>query len=280
MRSRGRLAAALTIAASLALVAPASAGADAIAPAAQVRYVAVGDSYSSGVGSGGYSDGACDQSPQAYPARWAAAAGVHSFAFAACAGADVASVTADQLRALDPSTSLVTITVGGNDVDFAGVMTDCVVRGTSTCLREVGAAEAGLRGTLEPRLIELYRSIGYRAPHASLVVLGYPDFYDTAQSCLGLSADSRGKIDQGIDQLDAVIADAAHFVSARFVDVRTAFAGHEICDHSSWLRSIDLTEIAASYHPTAAGQQAYAGALAAAITAARDHLPTRLVPAV
>ncbi len=257
---------------------PPSAGAESIA--GQLHYVALGDSYASGVGAGDYSDGGCDQSADAFPARWAATARVGSFVFAACAGATIGSVASAQLGALNPSANLVTITVGGNDVDFTGVMTDCVVHGTSTCVREVGAADASLTSTLEPRLIALYRSIGDRAPRADLVILGYPDFYDTAHSCPGLSGESRAKIDEGIDRLDAVIADAAHAVSGHFVDVRRAFAGHEICDHSSWLHSLDLTELAASYHPTASGQQAYAGALAAEITALRERPSTRPVRAV
>ena len=39
-----------------------------------------------------------------------------------------------------------------------------------------------------------------------------------------------------------------------FADVRPAFAGHEICDSSSWLNSVDWFDLGTSYHPTAAGQ--------------------------
>jgi hypothetical protein len=36
--------------------------------------------------------------------------------------------------------------------------------------------------------------------------------------------------------------------------VRSAFAGHEICDSTSWLHSVDWLNLSDSYHPTASGQ--------------------------
>jgi hypothetical protein len=39
-----------------------------------------------------------------------------------------------------------------------------------------------------------------------------------------------------------------------FADVQVQFGGHEICDSSSWLHSVNVLDIDESYHPTAAGQ--------------------------
>lgn len=67
------------------------------APSVQaVDYVALGDSYSSGVGSGSYigSSGDCKRSTLAYPSLWAAANSPASFAFTACSGARTGDVTA------------------------------------------------------------------------------------------------------------------------------------------------------------------------------------------
>ena len=52
-------------------------------------YVALGDSYSSGVGAGDYtsSSGSCDQSTNAYGQLWANANSPSSFSFEACSGA-------------------------------------------------------------------------------------------------------------------------------------------------------------------------------------------------
>jgi hypothetical protein len=54
--------------------------------AATGGYVALGDSYSSGVGAGSYisSSGDCKRSTKAYPYLWAASHSPSSFAFTAC----------------------------------------------------------------------------------------------------------------------------------------------------------------------------------------------------
>src|SRR5882757_565247 len=106
------------------------------AHAAGPRYVALGDSYSSGVGAGSYdsASGSCDRSTKAYPALWAAAHSPASFAFTACSGAKTADVVRSQLGPVNSSTGLISVTVGGNDAGFADVMTTCVLGSTTTCV--------------------------------------------------------------------------------------------------------------------------------------------------
>ena len=235
-------------------VTPASASA-----ATGVRYVALGDSYASGVGAGSYvsSSGGCLRSTLAYPQLWANAHAPTTYVSVACSGAKTSDVTATQLSAVTTTTTLVSITVGGNDIGFSTVIEDCVLRGTSTCVSEVSAAEAAAQTTLPGKLDAVYSRIASAAPSARVVVLDYPRFYDTSVWwCLGLSTTSRTKIDEGADVLDGVIAAAAARHSFTFADVRSRFAGgHEICDGSqSWLHSVDWTDLVQSYHPTAAGQ--------------------------
>ncbi|MEP7020194.1 MAG: SGNH/GDSL hydrolase family protein [Pseudonocardiales bacterium] len=228
------------------------------ASAAGANYVALGDSYSSGVGAGSYitSSGSCDRSTKAYPSLWAAAHAPASFAFVACSGAKSTDVTANQLSALSTNTTLVSISVGGNDVGFAGVMADCNLYGTTTCVNEVNAAENVARTQLPGWLNTVYSQIRTRAPNARVVVLSYPRFYDlSAWWCPGLSGTSRSKINEGADVLDGVTKTAAANAGFSFADVRAAFAnGHEICDYNKWLHSIDWTNISQSYHPNADGQ--------------------------
>src|SRR6476659_5808907 len=96
------------------------------AHAATPSYVALGDSYSSGVGTRTYIDDgtSCQRSVYAYPSLIAAAKG-YALNFRACSGAKVADVTSTQLSALTASTSYVTISVGGNDAGFTSVITTC-----------------------------------------------------------------------------------------------------------------------------------------------------------
>src|SRR6201989_737101 len=80
--------------------------------ASSVSYVALGDSYSSGLGAGSYisSSGSCDRSANAYPEQWAAANSPASFVSVAWAGATTADVISSQVYALSADNSLVRIT--------------------------------------------------------------------------------------------------------------------------------------------------------------------------
>ncbi len=235
-------------------------------------YVALGDSYTSGVGSGHYlaESADCRRSALAYPELWASDHAPASYRSLACAGATTSDVLDTQLSALQSGTNLVSLTVGGNDVGFASIMRDCVLRGTDTCVSEIDAAETTARATLPGRLDHLYAQIAERAPTARVVVLGYPRFYDTGVwFCLGLSSTSRKKINEGADVLDAVIRAATLRQGFFFADVRARFAAdHENCDgDSSWLHAVDFTDLEQSYHPTASGQSGgYYPAFSAAVT--------------
>ncbi|MGW1274099.1 SGNH/GDSL hydrolase family protein [Streptomyces sp. NPDC002491] len=219
-------------------------------------YVALGDSYSSGVGAGSYisSSGSCKRSTKAYPYLWNAAHAPSSFTFAACSGARTGDVLAGQLGGLNASTGLVTVTIGGNDAGFADVMTTCVTSSDSTCLSRINTARAYVDSTLPGKLDTVYSSIRDRAPNARVVVIGYPRFYRLGTVCLGLSETKRSAINGAADYLDAATARRAAAHGFVFGDVRTSFGGHEICSGSSWLHSLNLLDIGESYHPTASGQ--------------------------
>lgn len=222
-----------------------------------VNYVALGDSYSSGVGAGSYysSSGSCDRSPNAYPALWAAVNSPASFTFAACSGATVPSMISSQLSALNSSTTLVSFTIGGNDAGFASIMETCVLSSTSTCESDIAAAEASINATLPGKMKTLLSDVHGHAPNARIVVVGYPDFYDlSAWFCLGLSSGDHRAIDAGINDLDGLLASAATSNGAVFADPRSQFSGHELCDGAGWLNSLTLP-IGNSYHPTATGQK-------------------------
>ncbi len=236
--------------------------------AASVHYVALGDSYSSGVGAGGTS-GSCGQSPDAYPALWAKANSPASFAFAACSGATTSDVIGSQLSSLNASTTLISITIGGNDAGFSSIMETCVLKSTSSCESVVATAEKFVSDTLPGRLDTTLTDIRADAPNAKVVVVGYPDFYDlSAWLCLGLSSADHQALDTGINDLDGALSAAAARNGDTFADARSQFSAHEICSGSSWLNSVTLP-ITSSYHPTATGQKdGYLPAFAAAATEA------------
>jgi lysophospholipase L1-like esterase len=223
-----------------------------------VNYVALGDSYSSGVGAGSYSSssGSCDRSANAYSALWDGANQPASYISVACSGATTSTVISSQLSALSSATTLVSITIGGNDVGFSSVMETCVLLPTSSCVQAVATAEGEISSQLPGELNSVLADIRADAPNARVVVLDYPELYDLSKSsgCIGLSTTDRTGLNQAADQLDSQIQAAAGRYGDVFADVRSAFAGHEICDSSSWMHSVNILDISESYHPTAAGQ--------------------------
>ncbi len=224
-----------------------------------VRYVALGDSYSAGTGAGRYTAAgkSCERSASAFPQLWAARHHPASYASVACAGATTATVRTSQLSALSPRTTLVSITIGGNDVGFSQVMETCVFQLPGTCVKAVTTAESSVRRVLPGRLDSLLRAIRTRAPLARIVVLGYPDLYDLSQSrdCIGIGTAKRDALNQGAGVLDRALSAAAARNGDRFADVRPEFARHEICDGgTSYLNALTFP-LDGSYHPNAAGQK-------------------------
>lgn len=232
-------------------------------------YAALGDSYSSGVGTGNYTSdsGSCRRSNQAYAPLYASAHGTTSFSFVACSGAVTADVLNNQLGVLNSSTTLVTISIGGNDAGFADVVTTCKLSSDSACASAVTNAESFARTTLPGRLANVYSQIKARAPYAQLVVLGYPRLFELVSNCGWFSIDlyKRTKLDEGADVIAGVISAQASASGARYVDVRSAFAGHGVCASSPWINGT-VWPVDDSYHPNASGYRyGYLSALTGAI---------------
>jgi len=239
-------------------------GVPAVASAATADYVALGDSYSSGLGTRSYypSSGTCKRGPQAYPPLYSTAV-----LFVACAGASTSEVRA-QADAVQSSTNLVTATVGGNDVGFSSVVTTCTVSSEARCISAVDGAIRTAQDELPARLDGLLARIEERGPSAQIVVLGYPHLFEESTICLGLpSLVKRKKLNAGSDALNAVIKQQVEAAGATFVDVRGAFSGHGICSRSPWINAVTLPA-SESYHPNATGQaNGYLPALRAAVSA-------------
>ncbi|WP_433472777.1 SGNH/GDSL hydrolase family protein [Spirillospora sp. CA-142024] len=226
------------------------------ASAAGTSYVALGDSYSSGTGAGNYDpgSGSCNRSANAYPNLWAAAHTTQSYKFVACSGATTDTVASGQLGALSSSTTLVSITVGGNDAGFSDVMQTCVLESTSSCQSRVAQAESYMKNTLPGKLDSVYAKIRAKAPSARVVVLGYPRLYKIVNLCAGLSNTKRTALNGAADTMDGVISKAAGRAGFTWSDVRDEFAGHELCSGDGWLNAVTIP-IGSSYHPTALGHR-------------------------
>jgi lysophospholipase L1-like esterase len=259
----------VTLVTALAAAVPAGAApARATAPAATgVRYVALGDSYASGLGTG-RERGNCDRSPAAYGPQWARAHQPASFTFAACSGATTRGIRTHRLGALSTATTLVTVTVGGNDVGFSDVIKTCIIGSTHDCLQAVRGSAHAVTASLPRGLDRLLAAISARAPSARVVLTGYPLLFDPARpgSCGPMSHREQVALNRGANLLDATIRSAAGRHGAAFADVRDAFRHHAICDGAPWIRGLDLFSLNDSFHPTIAGQtRGYLPAVTAAV---------------
>jgi lysophospholipase L1-like esterase len=258
---------AILFTATLGAVAFVATPADAADP---VDFVALGDSYSSGTGAPPYQNAGCLRSSRSYAPLWASSHPVTSFAFPACGGATTSDVLGSQLGSLNANTDLVTITIGGNDIGFADVMTTCTLGSNTSCVNAVNGATSEANTLLPARLDATYAAIRAAAPNALVIVLGYPRLISPTGSCglFNLSTTKRTALNNGADMLDAVIAGRVAAAGPGFVyqSAIGPFTGHGACGSSPWINRFSLFQIAESYHPNATGYSAGYLALVNAVT--------------
>jgi len=225
------------------------------------NYVAQGDSYASGTGTREYYDAGCQRSNHAYAKQLAAQEGLN-LSHVACSGARIADVRANQLGALSASTNLVTISIGGNDAGFADVITRCALPWPFTCTGDVNTARSFITNTLPGQLDALYTEIETRAPNAQVIVVGYPRLFNGEECNFGarISPAEQSSLNGVADLLATKTEAIATAHGFDFVDVRSAFGTHRICDDVEWLNGLS-NPIGESYHPNRVGHDAFTGLL-------------------
>ncbi|ADB53385.1 SGNH/GDSL hydrolase family protein [Conexibacter woesei] len=241
---RAAVACALAIAALLIAAAGASAE----------KYVALGDSYSSGTGTRVYTDAGCQRSIYAYPSLIDTQRPNTDLVFAACSGATTNSVLSGQVSSLTSDTAIVTITIGGNDAGFSSVVTQCALPWPWSCTTDLNNAQAFIRNTLPGRLDSVYAQIRTRSPSARVVVLGYPRLF-MGVDCNGgtfFSGDELTRMNQTADMLRDVTRGRAAAAGFSFADAIPAFTGHAVCSSTEWLNGLS-NPVGESYHPNRTG---------------------------
>ena len=267
------------------------------------RYVAMGDSYSSGEGAWDYEPGTdfddrddlwpfdddeeahnrCHRSADAY-ARILGSS--NDFAggsdFVACSGSVIADLDnpnhketgeKPQTDALGDDVSLVTLTLGGNDLGFADVVQDCIINGESglpfpaSCQDKHNQRIAQRLPELRRELLAAYQEIHRKAPNARIVVVGYPQLFpDNPSDNYGnlLFAQDQRWMNQKAAELNAMLASVANEAGAEFVDPTDAFRGHGIGSSDPWINDLDfggpgmMIHDPSSFHPNATGHAALA----------------------
>lgn len=251
-----------------------------------VRYVALGDSFSSGPGIPDQTDEACGRSSRNYPTLVAASLEAASFTDVTCAGADTRHLTTPQgaagpqFDALRPDTTLVTLGIGGNDLDLAGVLTRCVLLGKlaplgAPCKRSytlLGTDEIGSRiAATAPKVAAILDEIHGRSPQARVLVVGYPAIVpDDGTPCRATVPLAEGDFAWFRDkqkQLNSMLARQAGTGRDAYVDAYAPSIGHDACKPQGvrWIEP-EQTAAAAGFHPNAAGHRSTADAALATLT--------------
>jgi lysophospholipase L1-like esterase len=254
-------------------------------------YVALGDSYSSGEGSPPFdpSAGTCDRSSKAWPTIFArkarairkqTAASFTELANLACSGATTDALSRpfkeqvsqlDSLYAFDPR--FATITIGGTDLGFSGVLFDCF---TGNCVQDrlLKTTDRKLEA-FAPTLWHTYKKLVGNV--SSVIVVGYPNIFPTTQAktCPWLQPDERRQLNLLAKKLDTVTRNAVSVARRKFGRSRgfrisyastlNAFAGHELCTRESWVYPLGPSGGNNRGHPTAGGQRAMAKAVVPAL---------------
>jgi lysophospholipase L1-like esterase len=269
--------------------APADRGTPSSSAPVYQRYVALGDSYSAGplIPTTDLAGG-CARSDHNYPSLVAARLHVPHFVDVTCSGATTGDLTRvqptfgdaripPQLRAVTRSTDLVTLGVGGNDLDLFGTLINTCTRlrssdpGGAPCARRLAAVGPDLEAataTIRSRVAASLQAVRRRAPEADLVLVGYPRLVPDTGTCAALPL-ATGDYAEGrrISRvLDRALAQAAARTGVRYVDMYDASRGHDICSSAPWVNGrVTDRQRALAYHPLAAGMRADADRVLAAL---------------
>jgi lysophospholipase L1-like esterase len=228
-------------------------------------YVAMGSSYAAGYGitpQTGH-DGLCGRSLVDYPRLVARKLHLH-LTDVSCGGAVTANALhtpqADappQIDAVTASTRLVTMTIGGNDVDYVATALDCGVLGplcvTATDQKSINQEFRALPHSLRT----LIAAIRAKAPHVTIVLVTYPRLVPpTTCAALDYAASSTQMVASIGRRLEQVFVTVARSTHVRLADPYVLGADHGPCAPaaSRWVVGL-VPHNGAPYHPTAAGHR-------------------------
>lgn len=278
----GLLAAAIGIAVALpaqANAAPATAGRLVTSP-----YVAMGDSYSSAAGVSPFVPAAppqCSRSLLNYAHDIAQVTTPKSFTDVTCSGAKTSDFftsqstgVAPQLAAVNHKTRLVTMTIGGNDEDvFADSFFGCIEVSASSgdimgdpCRQKYG--DTFVREVVSQtyhHLLTALTAVRRKAPHATVVILGYPQILPewgqlACYSSMPISLGDVHWLHEQEEVMNAVARKAALQTGARFINMGPSSRGHDACQPESrrWIEPAVGPVNAFPIHPNATGEAAMA----------------------
>ena len=242
-----------------------------IAHAQGGRYVAMGSSYAAGPGVGVHDQASrgCGRSMSNYARTVAARHGL-DLVDVSCSGATTGNILARgqhgfpaQIEAVTKEAQLVSILIGGNDIEYVGNLfgLSCRAEGKAACKvtdeQEVARRLAALPDLLD-RIVDAVRA---RAPQARIVLVGYlPAVPDSGATCaaLALAPDDARRMRETTVRLSRVFDATAQRKGIDLVRAADIGAGHDACAAANYVTGLHPARVegwpdAVAYHPTQAG---------------------------
>ncbi|KPI02473.1 hypothetical protein OK074_5297 [Actinobacteria bacterium OK074] len=257
-----------------------------VSTARTVNYVALGDSYAAGPGIPTQVDSACARSDHNYPSLLATANNWR-LTDVSCSGATTTALAGPQgsqppqLDALGAHTDVVTLTIGGNDIGFSSDLATCAGLAAKdptgnpcqTYFTSGGTDQLAQRvNDTAPKIAAALDAVRRRAPHAKVLVVGYPDLFPDdgigcTSSAVPLAAGDFPYLRDTEKKLNSMIAHQALAHGARYVDTYTSSVGHDMCQPVGvrWIEPLVTVAPVAPAHPNAQGQWATAAAVERAL---------------
>ncbi|MBV6696808.1 SGNH/GDSL hydrolase family protein [Kitasatospora aureofaciens] len=259
------------------------------ASAANLSYVALGDSYSAASGNFPLDPSApllCARSTKNYAHVIAGRIGAR-LTDVSCGGAQTKDFAgsqylgvAPQLDAVGPGTDVVTMTIGGNDNNtFISSILACGSLGVLTagygspCKDVYGSTfDDAIESKTRPAVEAALRAVKNKAPRAKVAILGYPWIVPATAdpSCYPKMPVASGDVPylralQG--HLNRVVQQEAAATGAVFVDMATASEGHDACAPigTRWIEPLLFSTSLALVHPNPLGESKMADRTMAAL---------------
>jgi lysophospholipase L1-like esterase len=249
-------------------------------PPSGSRYVAMGDSYSSGAGIAPVTDAPCSRSSANYASLVAKQLHYTSFSDVTCGGATTRDVVHEQVRtgngpqldALGARTRLVTLTIGLNDENFAfGLLDACVSASrqpSATCRTVLAVPDATVRSGIlkaSANVARTIRLIRQRAPKARVLLVGYPRVLPDSGDCpdrYPMVPAMEPRLRESLREINGAWRRAAAAADAEYVDTWTMSEGHDLCSVDPWVNGASpVAGEAAPMHPFPAFHRAVAAAI-------------------
>ena len=182
-----------------------------------------------------------------------------------------------QFNSLNSETTIVSLTIGGNDIGFSEVAESCVTVNpfSHPCLDKYNSGGVDqLRARIEataPKVAAVLQGIHARSPAARIYVVNYPAIFpETGYGCwpqMPIGFQDVPYLRSTQKRLNTMLATQTVGVGATLVNWYGASIGRDACKSSStrWVEPLVPTNAAAPLHPNKAGMVAGANALLAAV---------------